>query len=90
MSVVSSRKRAALSAIRCWEGHARQYWTLSVWEDETALQAFVAENPHSDIMSAMARDMGATQFVRWHLQGSSVPPTWDEALRRIEENEALS
>jgi heme-degrading monooxygenase HmoA len=64
---------------------ARQYWTLSVWEDEAALQAFVAENPHRDIMSTVAPDMGTTRFVRWHVLGSTVPPRWPDALQRIEE-----
>jgi heme-degrading monooxygenase HmoA len=68
----------------------RQYWTLSAWEDETALQAFVAENPHHDIMSAVAPDMGATRFVRWHVQGSSVPPPWSDALQRIDQAEGTS
>jgi hypothetical protein len=63
----------------------RRYWTLSVWEDEAALQAFVAEHPHVDIMSAIAPDMGTTRFVRWHVQGSALPPQWPEALRRIED-----
>jgi hypothetical protein len=64
---------------------ALKYWTLSVWEDEAALQAFVAEHLHVDVMSAIAPDMATTRFVRWHGQGSSVPPAWPEALRRIED-----
>ena len=64
---------------------AREYWTLSVWEDETALQVFVAEHPHVDIMSAIAPDMGTTRFVRWQVPGSALPPGWPEALRRIED-----
>ena len=64
---------------------ARAYWTLSVWEDETALQAFVAAHPHVDIMSAIAPDMGPTRFVRWNVQGSALPPRWPEALRRIDD-----
>ena len=50
-----------------------------------ALQAFVAEHPHVDIMSAIAPDMGRTRFVRWQVQGSALPPPWSEALRRIED-----
>ena len=64
---------------------ARQYWTLSVWDDETALQTFVAEHPHFDIMSAIAPDMGTTRFVRWYVRGSALPPSWPEALQRIED-----
>jgi quinol monooxygenase YgiN len=33
---------------------AKQFWTLSVWEDGAALQAFVAEPPHVAVMKAMA------------------------------------
>jgi hypothetical protein len=64
---------------------ARRYWTLSVWDDEAALRTFVAENPHHDMMSAMAPEMGPTRFVRWHARGSALPPQWSDALRRIEQ-----
>jgi heme-degrading monooxygenase HmoA len=63
---------------------ARRYFTLSVWENEAALQAFVAQNPHNDMMSAMAPDMGPTRFVRWHVRGTAVPPAWSDVLQRIE------
>src|SRR5262249_52861068 len=63
---------------------ARRYWTLSAWQDEAALQAFVAQNPHFDTMSAMAPDMETTRFVRWHLKGSALPPRWPDALHRLE------
>ena len=65
---------------------SRKYWTLSVWDDETALRAFVAEHPHVDIMSAVAPDVGATRFVRWNVRGSALPPRWPDALRRIEDD----
>jgi heme-degrading monooxygenase HmoA len=69
---------------------ARQYWTLSVWEDEAALQAFVAEHPHVDVMSAIAPEMETTRFVRWPVEGSSLPPAWPEVLRRIEDADRSS
>ena len=58
------------------------FWTLSVWEDEEALAAFVRLNPHGDVMSALERHMGRTRFVRWSASGSAVPPSWEEALER--------
>ena len=64
---------------------ARRYYTLSVWEDEAALQAFVAQNPHNDMMSAMAPDMEPTRFVRWHVRGSAYRRrgrTCDDASRK--------
>jgi len=61
---------------------AKQFWTLSVWEDEAALQAFVAAPPHVAVMTAMVPYMGQTRFVRWNVKGSELPLRWDDALRR--------
>jgi hypothetical protein len=61
---------------------AKQFWTLSVWEDETSLQAFVAAPPHVAVMKGMAPYMGATRFVRWNAKGSDLPLRWDDALGR--------
>jgi len=61
---------------------AKQFWTLSVWEDAADLQAFVAAPPHVAVMKAMAPHMGATRFVRWNVKGSELPLRWDDALRR--------
>jgi len=58
------------------------FWTLSVWESEAALEAFVARDPHADIMSAMQPRMGRTRFLRWHIRGAEVPPRWRDALER--------
>jgi len=60
----------------------REYWTLSVWESERALLAFVRTEPHSGLMSSLRGRMGATSFVRWRLAGADPVPTWDDAMRR--------
>ena len=59
-----------------------QFRTLSMWDDEAALQAFVHEAPHSDTMRMMIPHMGQTRFVRWTVRGADLPVRWDEALRR--------
>jgi Domain of unknown function (DUF3291) len=61
----------------------KKAWTLSVWEDETALQDFVHRAPHADIMRKPILQPGKSKFVRFSLAGSSVPPNWDEALERL-------
>jgi hypothetical protein len=61
---------------------AKRFWTLSVWEDEAALRAFVRAQPHAQTMELMRSHMGKTKFVRWTVQGSQIPPAWDDALRR--------
>jgi hypothetical protein len=42
----------------------RQFWTLSGWEGEAALQQFVVEPPHSHVMLALREKMDQTHFVR--------------------------
>lgn len=60
----------------------KEYWTLSVWESERALFAFVKELPHSGVMSSLRRRMGATRFLRWRLGAGEAQPTWDDAMSR--------
>jgi quinol monooxygenase YgiN len=61
---------------------AGRFWTLSVWENEAALQAFVQAAPHQETMRALIAHMGPTRFVRWTVLGAQLPVHWDEALRR--------
>ena len=61
---------------------AKRFWTLSVWEDEMALQAFDSAPPHAAVMKALAAHMGATRFTRWTVKGSDLPLQWGDALKR--------
>jgi hypothetical protein len=60
----------------------RQFWTLSVWDGEAALQQFVVEPPHSHVMLALREKMGQTHFVRWRMRGADFPPQWEDAFTR--------
>ena len=60
----------------------KQFWTLSAWESDDALRAFVAAGSHADTMHAMTPHVGATRFVRWKLRGADVPPRWNDAFDR--------
>jgi hypothetical protein len=60
---------------------SKQFWTLSAWQNEPALRAFVQHPPHVRIMSALAPHMDKTSFVRWTVKGSDLPLRWDDALR---------
>src|SRR6266540_4816199 len=42
-----------------------RFWTLSAWEDETALTAFVGKAPHLDAMKVLGPFMGDAAFFRW-------------------------
>ena len=62
---------------------SKDYATLSIWRDEAALSAFAGTQPHRDMMSSLAPEMGPTKFVRWAIKGSDGKPSWDDALTRL-------
>ncbi|HEV3114401.1 MAG TPA: antibiotic biosynthesis monooxygenase [Candidatus Binataceae bacterium] len=59
---------------------AKQFFTLSVWENEAALNAFVRASPHAATMAELMPHMGQTRFVKRPIKGSEIPPAWDYAL----------
>jgi hypothetical protein len=62
-----------------------RFWTLSVWENEESLMQFVVKLPHGQIMAALAPHMDETKFTRWKIKGASLPPSWNEAKKRMSE-----
>jgi hypothetical protein len=61
---------------------SRNFWTLSVWENEQVLRDFVVKLPHGDAMKAMTPHMGPTNFTKWKVLGSALPLHWEEAMQR--------
>src|SRR5262249_31080494 len=41
----------------------RQFWTLSAWEGEVALQQFVGEQPHGHVMMALRGKMAQSHLL---------------------------
>ena len=62
-------------------GH--QFWTLSVWQDGAALQAFVRAEPHATTMRELARYTKDPVFTRWTTESPVPLPTWDEVEARL-------
>lgn len=62
---------------------SKRFWTLSAWENDAALQAFVQHPPHVRIMTALAPHMEKTEFVRWPVKGFQLPLNWQDALARL-------
>jgi hypothetical protein len=62
----------------------RHFYTLSAWESQEALNRFNKAMPHGEIAKRLRPHMGQPKFVFWKGQGSGLPPTWDEAFRRLE------
>lgn len=62
---------------------ARDYWTLSVWRDETALRGFMRTPPHVRIMTSLKPVMGPTKFVTWRISAADGRPTMAGALEHL-------
>ena len=63
---------------------SRNYWTLSVWTDQAALQQFMRTSPHVGVMSSLKPFMGPTRFVQWEITAADGRPSWPEALDRLD------
>lgn len=63
----------------------KEFWTLSVWEDRESLWRFVQRMPHSQAMTDLLPHMGQTEFFHFEVDGSSVPPDWEETRQRMRE-----
>ena len=61
---------------------SRNFWTLSVWENEKALMDFVAKIPHGQAMRAMVPYIGPSKFTQWKVNASVLPLRWEDAIMR--------
>ncbi len=62
---------------------ARDYWTLSVWTDDTALRQFMRAAPHVQVMAALRPVMGPTKFVTWTATAADGRPDMAAALEHL-------
>jgi quinol monooxygenase YgiN len=62
---------------------ARDYWTLSVWKDDTALRQFMRTPPHVQVMTSLKPFMGPTKFVTWTASEADGQPTMTGALEHL-------
>jgi quinol monooxygenase YgiN len=60
----------------------KRFWTLSVWTDPEAMNAFVRAEPHRTAVTRFAAWAGeGAAFVLW--RSVDAPLDWDEALLRL-------
>jgi hypothetical protein len=61
----------------------KEFATLSAWRDRGALDAAVRGEPHRSVMRRQRAAMAVSTFRFWNIPAATVPPTWDEAERRL-------
>ena len=67
----------------------RVYWTLTVWENESAMKAFRGSGAHARVMPSLAGWCDEAAYAHWELTGSAVP-SWPEAYERMVREGKLS
>jgi heme-degrading monooxygenase HmoA len=62
------------------------FWTLSSWEDEAAMRAFVRTQPHLDVMRDLGRRgvLKSGTFQSWETDVAAGLPSWNDVAARFE------
>lgn len=58
------------------------FWTLTVWESETAMRAYMNSGSHRQAMPKLAQWCDEASVVHWQ-QDNMELPTWQEAEQRM-------
>jgi len=58
------------------------FWTCSLWQDETAMRAFMTSGAHRSAMRRLPDWCDEASVAHWH-QDSPEPPGWSEVYRRM-------
>lgn len=59
-------------------------WTMTVWETEDALRAFVEDVAHQDAMRDGKNALAAARFARFSAAPDDIPLPWDKALQILD------
>jgi quinol monooxygenase YgiN len=63
----------------------RDNWTMSIWESEPALLAFVTREAHGDAMIEADTVLEDSEFTHWvETDPEAMPPTWEQGLDYLE------
>lgn len=60
-----------------------EFFHLSAWEDLGAVQVFVREQPHRQIMEKLVGRLGQTEFRYWTVKGFDLPLVFERELQRL-------
>jgi hypothetical protein len=87
------RKEAAAAAGNVGVGLAanpftKTFWTLSTWQSNDALRAYVAARAHRSTATRFRGASAAADFVFWDIDSPATAPTWAEAASRLAERSA--
>lgn len=58
-------------------------WTMTVWEDEASLDAFVRSDVHQTAIAEAYGGLDGARFVRFEVTLGAVPVAWSDAIERL-------
>jgi hypothetical protein len=68
----------------------RTFWTLSAWTSEEAIDTFIREQPHRDVMAKYHDRLDAAEFTTWKASATDLPDArsnarelWADGKRRL-------
>jgi len=67
----------------------RAYWTVTAWDDATAMRAYMTSGPHRRAMPKLMRWCDQASIAHW-LQDGDTLPDWHKADRRMREEGRVS
>ena len=65
------------------------FWTLTLWQDESAMNAYRITRPHRDAMPKLLNWCDEASVVHWHQESAQIP-SWPTAAQRMAESGRLS
>jgi heme-degrading monooxygenase HmoA len=66
----------------------KTFWTLSSWESQSSLRAFVAGEPHRAVVARFKDASANSTFTFWDIDAPDGPPSWRDATTRLAERAA--
>lgn len=61
----------------------RQFWTLSVWEDDTSLMNFVYRVPNHEAIDELKDQLRDFKRARWTAPAADIPVRWKQAIAKL-------
>lgn len=62
----------------------KNYRTISLWESEEALRAFVHAGAHGDLVRNTREEVESFRSVHWTVTGADGRPSWRDGARRLD------
>jgi heme-degrading monooxygenase HmoA len=60
-----------------------EVWTMTVWRDEAALDAFVSSEAHEAAIASGLQSVVSGQFTRFECPVDDCPPKWSSIMERL-------